>query len=106
MPFHKSIIVKLWGESSKVLWLPNEWGIEKGDLIEVQCEIDGKVFVHTTKAKQNSSRFVCIPQWWPCAIGDIVDAKFNYVTLPVKKRPTIEEAKASLEDSDEESEED
>ena len=85
MAFVKSAQVKKWG-SSKVIWLPNEWGVKKGDLMEIKVTLDGKTYIHTTKAKENSSRFLCIPKWWACEVGDVIDASINYATVPI--RPT------------------
>lgn len=88
MAFLKSMQVKRTG-NSKCLWLDRTWGIEVGDMLTIQCTLDGQTYYHTTAAKLNCSKFITLPKFWPVEIGDIIDVKISYANVPIKEKGVV-----------------
>jgi hypothetical protein len=102
MVFVKSFTIKKVG-ASHCIWLPKDWGIQKGDMLHIEMVIFGKTYHHTTKAQKNSSIFVTLPKVWPINVGDICDGKVSYATVPVN--PYRQEQETEEEEEDDYSEE-
>lgn len=83
MAFTKTIVVRKVG-NSKVAYIPNEWGVEKGDMINMICVLKGREWLTTTKAHRNSSCYLTVPAMWPCSVGDLIDIKIAYANVPKK----------------------
>lgn len=92
---------------SKCIWLPSSWGVKKGDLLHITANIGGQTLHHTTTAKENSTRYVIIPKWWPCEKNDLIDVKINFAAVQYPEyrqtEDTVEED-GQDEDSSEEGE--
>ena len=81
MPFTQSMIIKTVG-NSYCIWMPRNWGIQKGDMLHIEMTIGSKVYHHTAPAQKNSSIFVTLPKFWPLHAGDVYDVRVNYANVP------------------------
>lgn len=81
----RSFIVRTFGPSSKVVWLPKAWGFSKGELVHIEAKINGKTWHDTSKVKGGSTNapYVTIPHFWPVGKGDIIELGIVYATQTV-----------------------
>ena len=86
MVFVRSFPIRTVGQTY-CIWIPHEWGVQKGDMLHIEMMIGGKVFHHTTRAQFNSSIYCTLPKVWPIHKGDIYDTRVNYARVPVRPEP-------------------
>ena len=81
----RSFIVRTFGPSSKIVWIPKAWNFSKGELVHIEAKINGKTWHDTSKVKAGSTGavYVTIPHFWPVEKGDIIELGIVYATQPI-----------------------
>ena len=97
--FLKTFIVKKFGPSSKIVWIPKAWGFRKGDLVHLEAKIDKTTYHETSYVKVGSkdAAYATIPHWWPVEVGDMISLGIVYATVserPTNANPGTEDKKA------------
>lgn len=97
----RTFVVRTFGPTSKVVWLPKAWKFSKGELVHVEAKINGKTWHDTSKVKCGSTGavYVTIPHFWPVEKGDMIDLGVVYATVTAPPN-TPPEPKSEKEEKD------